>query len=99
MITFSEPTVFSEEKKRDWISLINESVHSSDDADIGDIYAVSRNFIVVKRGFLNVHYYYIPIKYVEGWDGNVLWLKISEKEVQEKYERETIPDPNQSYIK
>ena len=99
MITFSEPTVFSEEKKRDWISLINESVHSSDDADIGDIYAVSRNFIVVKRGFVNVHYYYIPIKYVEGWDGNVLWLKISEKEVQEKYERETIPDPNQYYIK
>jgi hypothetical protein len=53
-------------KKRDWISLINESVHSSDDEDIDDIYAVSRNFIVVKRGFINVHYYYIPVKKVEG---------------------------------
>jgi hypothetical protein len=96
--TPNESSAFCEEK-REWISLINESVHTSDDVDIGDIYAVSRNFIVIKRGFVNVHYYYIPIKYVEGWDGNVLWLKITESEVKEKYERDTIPDPNQYYIK
>jgi hypothetical protein len=58
--------------KRSWIDLINESVHTSDDGDIGDIDAVSRDFIVVKRGFVNVHYYYIPISKVEGWDGKVL---------------------------
>jgi hypothetical protein len=87
------------EEKRDWISLINESVHTYDDIDIGDVYAISRNFVVVKRGFVNVHYYYIPIKKVEGWDGNVLWLRITEKEVKEKYERDTIPDPNQYFVK
>ena len=64
--TPSESSAFTEEK-REWISLINESVHTSDDIDIGDIYAISRNFVVIKRGFVNVHYYYIPIKYVEGW--------------------------------
>jgi hypothetical protein len=89
----------SPEEKRDWISLINESVHTYDDINIGDVYAVSRNFIVIKRGFVNVHYYYIPIKKVEGWDGNVLWLRITEEEVKEKYERDTIPDPNQYYVK
>ena len=86
-------------EKRDWISMINESVHTYDDIDIGDVYAVSRNFTVIKRGFVNVHYYYIPIKKVEGWDGNVLWLKITEEEVKEKYERDTIPDPNQYFVK
>jgi hypothetical protein len=89
----------SSDEKRDWISMINESVHTYDDIDIGDVYAVSRNFIVVKRGFVNVHYYYIPIKKVEGWDDNVLWLKITEEEVKEKYERDTIPDPNQYFVK
>jgi Zinc-finger of C2H2 type len=89
----------SPEEKRDWISMINESVHTYDDIDIGDVYAVSRNFIVIKRGFVNVHYYYIPIKKVEGWDGNVLWLRITEEEVKEKYERDIIPDPNQYYVK
>jgi hypothetical protein len=32
-----------------WTDLISESVHTRDDQDIGDIEAVSRNFIVVKK--------------------------------------------------
>jgi hypothetical protein len=65
---------FSTDKeiKKTWIGLIDESVHASDDIDIGDIDAVNVDFIVVKRGFVNVHYYYIPISKVEGWDGHVL---------------------------
>ena len=57
-----------QEKKKTWIGLIDESVHTSDDVDIGDIDAVSRDFVVVKRGFVNVHYYYIPLNKVEGWE-------------------------------
>jgi hypothetical protein len=58
-------TISSDSSKMRWIDLINESVHSSDDIDIGDIDAVSRDFIAVKRGFVNVHYYYIPFSKVE----------------------------------
>ena len=67
-----------------WVDLLNESVHTSDDQDIGDIEAVNREFIVVKRGFVNVHRYFIPADKIEGWDGNILWLKITEDEVQAK---------------
>lgn len=94
----NEPSILSEDKK-EWTSLIDESVHTYDDVDIGDVYAISRNFIVVKRGFVNIHYYYIPVKKVEGWDGNVLWLKVTENEIKEKYERDIIPDPNQYFVK
>ena len=93
-----KPSSTLSKEKRDWLSLINESVHTSDDVDIGEIYTVSRNFIVVKRGFVNIHYYYIPVIRVEGWDGDVLWLKVTEKEVREKYERNTSPDPKQYYV-
>ena len=89
----------SSNEKNDWINLLNESVHTSDDIDIGDIYAVSRNIVVVMRGIINVHYYYIPINKVEGWDGNVLWLKVTEKQVKENYERNILPDPKLYYIK
>lgn len=82
-----------------WIDLVDESVHTSDDVDIGDIDAVSRDFIVVKRGFLKVHHYYVPISKVEGWDGFVLWLKIEEEEVKKNYERDTIPDPSRFYVR
>jgi len=88
-----------EEKAKSWTDLINKSVHTSDDIDVGDIEAVSRDFIVVKRGIINIHYYYIPISNVEGWDGNVLWLKIIESEVKAKYERDNVPDPLYYYVK
>jgi hypothetical protein len=90
-------TVSSE--KINWIDLINESVYTSDDVDIGDIVAVSRDFVVVKRGFINIHYYYIPISKVEGWDGDVLWLKITEEQVKRNYERNIVPDPSRYYVK
>jgi hypothetical protein len=67
---------------KNWIDSINKSVYSADDIDIGDIEAVSRDLIVVKRGFIIIHYYYIPVVKVEEWDGNVLWLKITESEVK-----------------
>lgn len=90
----SESSSTNEETtKKTWIGLIDESVHTSDDEDIGDIDAVNQDFVVVKRGFVNIHYYYIPISKVEGWDGHVLWLKITEKEVKRNYERDLIPDP------
>ena len=61
--------------------MINKSVHTTDGIDIGDIEAVSRDIVVVKRGFVHIHYYYIPVANVEGWD-DVLWLKITESEVK-----------------
>jgi hypothetical protein len=83
----------------EWKDLIDESVHTSDDIDIGDIEAVSKSFLVVKRGFINIHYYYIPMNRIEGWDGNVLWLNIPEELVKETYERNRSPDPNYFYVK
>jgi hypothetical protein len=76
-----------------WTDLINQSVHTSDDQDLGDIEAVSRNFIVVKRGLVNVNRYYVPLHKVEGWDGRVVWLKIPEEAVRSNYERNAAPDP------
>lgn len=52
----------SSKEKRDWISMINESVHTNDDVDIGDVYAVNRNFVVAMRRLKNIHYYYIPTR-------------------------------------
>ena len=99
VISDEPPTNQEQRKKKGWIDLINESVHTSDDVDIGDVDAVSRDFIVVKRGLVNVHYYYIPMGKVEGWDGHVVWLKVPEEYVKRNYERDIHPDPSRYYIK
>ena len=48
MVISDKPAPKREEKKPSWIDLINESVHTSDDVDIGDVDAVSRDFVAVK---------------------------------------------------
>jgi hypothetical protein len=83
---------------RTWFSIVSEPVHSSDDTDIGNVYAISKNFIVIKRGLINVHYYYLPISQIEGWDGKVLWLTITEEQVKNNYERDITPDPLNYYM-
>ena len=79
--------------------LTQESVHTRDDVDIGDIEAMDKDSIVVKGGFTNVHYYYIPISKVEGWDEQVVWLTITEREVKNNYEKDSEPDPSKYYTK
>lgn len=81
------------EKPASWTDLIDESVYTSDDQDIGDIEALNRDFVVVKRGLVNVRRYYIPMGRVEGWDGRAVWLKVSEDQVK-GYERDAAPDPH-----
>jgi hypothetical protein len=78
--------------------MINQSVHTADDGDVGDIDALSRDF-VIKRGYLNERYYYVPIPRAEGWDGNVLWLNVTEDKVKSNYERKIVPNPSRYYIK
>ncbi len=85
------------DERPNWTGLINESVHTSDDEDIGDIAAVNRDFLVIKKGFRKPHYYYIPIDQVEGWDRDVLWLKVTEDQVKQNYQRSTPPDPSKYY--
>ena len=84
--------------KNSWINLINKSVHTMDDKDIGDVFAINHEYVIIKQGFLAVHYYYIPISKVKGEKGNILVLKISEKQVKEKYEKDKSPDPLQYYV-
>ena len=61
----------------------------SDDMDIGDIEATSKDTVVVKRGIINVHYYYLPVSLIEGSDEQAVWLTITEQEIKDKYEKDS----------
>ena len=88
----------SSSEPKPWDSIINESVHTSDDHDLGSAHAVSRHFLIVKRGIIHVHYYYIPVNKVEGWDGRVLWLKVTQDEAKHSYERDKTPNSSTYYM-
>src|SRR5919202_2381627 len=90
---------YKESETKSVLDLTQEPVHTSDNKDLGDIEAINKDSIVVKRGFKDVHYYYIPISKVEGWDGHVVWLNISESEVINNYESKEQPGKLKYYTK
>ena len=49
--------------------------------------------------FLKKKNFFSPIEVVEGWDEQVVWLTITEKEVKENYERDNEPDTANYYTK
>lgn len=91
----------TEDFKNEWVDLIGEPCQTSDDLRLGNLEAISTDFIVVRKVYLGIHfhYYYIPYDKVQGWDGSIILLRISKAEVEQKYEKHKAPDPNQYYVK
>lgn len=66
--------------------------------EIGEIEAMNKDTIVVKKGKRGGKYYYIPIDRVEGWDGHVVSLTITEDEAKQ-FEKKDKPDRSVYFTK
>ena len=66
--------------------------------EIGEIEAMNKDTIVVKKGKRGGKYYYIPIDRVEGWDGHVVSLTITEDEAKQ-FEKKDKPDRSLYFTK
>lgn len=66
--------------------------------EIGEVEAVNKDTIVVKKGKVGGKYYYIPIEMVEGWDGHVVCLTITDDEAKQ-FEKKTKPDKSVYFTK
>lgn len=66
--------------------------------EIGEIEATNKDTIVVKKGKRGGKYYYIPIDRVEGWDGHVVSLTITEDEAKQ-FEKKDKPDRSVYFTK
>jgi hypothetical protein len=61
-------------------NFINKSVHTSDGVLIGNIHAIDKDSVVVKRDVVTTIYYHVPRQKLREWDGHALWLNIDDKE-------------------
>ena len=75
-----------------WDKAIDKKVKSSDNHDLGKIESITREYIQTKEGVIGKKYYFIPKYYIQGYDGDNLWVSLTKDEVQTRFERETPPD-------
>jgi hypothetical protein len=78
-----------------WDKAIDKKVKSSDNKDLGKIQSVTKEYIQTKEGSFSKNYYYIPKYYIQGYDGDHLWLSLPKDDVKSRFERENAPSPSE----
>ncbi|HET8687255.1 MAG TPA: hypothetical protein VFM18_11425, partial [Methanosarcina sp.] len=77
-----------------WDKAIDKKVKSSDDKDLGKLQSITRDYIQTKEGTIGKNYYYIPKYYMQGYDGDTLWVSLTKNEVKSRFEGEKDPHPS-----
>src|ERR671912_1961610 len=74
-----------------WDESADKKVKSSDDKDLGKVQNVTKDYIQTKEGAVLKKSYFIPKYYVQGYDGDSIWVSLRKDEVKERFERENPP--------
>src|SRR5919112_1014116 len=74
-----------------WDEAKDKKVKSSDDKDLGKIQSTTKDYIEIKEGMIGKKTYFIPKYYVQGYDGDNVWIALKKENVKEKFERERPP--------
>jgi hypothetical protein len=74
-----------------WDKAIDKKVKSTDNKDLGKVQSITRDYIQTKEGMVGKNYYYIPKYYMQGYDGDNLWVSLTKDEVKSRFEGEKGP--------
>jgi hypothetical protein len=66
-----------------WDKSIDKYVKTTDKKKVGKIRAITSDFIQIEKGKLDKKYYFVPKHYIQGYDGEHIWLAINEDEVKQ----------------
>jgi hypothetical protein len=66
-----------------WNKSIDKDVKTTDKKKVGKVRAITSDFIQIEKGKLDKKYYFVPKYYIQGYDGEHIWLAINEDEVKQ----------------
>ncbi len=78
-----------------WDKAIDKKVKSSDDKDVGKIQSITKDYIQTKEGLVSKNYYFIPKYYIQGYDGDHLWVSLTKDEIKSRFEKDKEPHPSE----
>ena len=73
----------SAEKSIDWNSVIKKEAVGIGGIDLGEVHEIKDEYIVTQKGLLDRKWYQIPKSLAETFDGIVLRLKVTERELND----------------
>ena len=81
-----------------WDTVIDKKVKSSDDQDLGKVHTITKDFVQTKEGLVSKKYYFIPKYYVQGYDGENVWVSLTKNDVKTKFERDNAPTDLKGFL-
>jgi hypothetical protein len=78
-----------------WGQLKGKKVKSNDGKNLGEISKVSQNYVRLEKGGVKKKKFWIPKYFADTYDGKVLWLLVTEEEVQTRLHYAKEPSPEQ----
>ena len=81
-----------------WDTVIDKKVKSSDDQDLGKVHTITKDFVQTKEGLVSKKYYFIPKYYVQGYDGENVWVSLTKNDVKSKFERDNAPTDLKGFL-
>jgi hypothetical protein len=79
-------------------TVIDKKVKSSDDQDLGKVHTITKDFVQTKEGLVSKKYYFIPKYYVQGYDGEHVWISLTKNDVKTKFERDNAPTDLKDFL-
>jgi hypothetical protein len=74
-----------------WDNSIDKDVKTIDDKKVGKIRAITKDFIQIEKGTVDKKYYFVPKHYIQGYDGDHIWLAITEDELKQFESERELP--------
>src|SRR5215207_11063907 len=79
-----------------WNEAKDKKVKSSDEKDLGKVYNATKDYIEIKEGRIGKKTYFVPKYFVQGYDGDNIWISLEKEDVKRRFERERPPRTSQS---
>ena len=77
-----------------WDKSIDKDVKTSDDKKVGKVRAVTTDYIQIQKGTSDKKSYFVPKHYIQGYDGDDIWLALTEDEVKQFESEKELPLSN-----
>jgi hypothetical protein len=78
-----------------WTEVVKKKAKGEDGFDLGEVQGVGPDYVVTQRGSISKHTFYIPKYLVRGFDGEILWFKVTEAQAGTEFKREGAPQEHE----
>ncbi|MER5175150.1 MAG: hypothetical protein ABJB76_05750 [Candidatus Nitrosocosmicus sp.] len=65
----------------EWDEILKKEARGYNDIDLGEVQHVDKESITTQKGTLTKERFYIPKKFVQRFDGNILWFTLTSEDL------------------